>query len=247
MDTISLSIKRQDGPKSRPYWDEFDVPDHGDMNVISCLQEIQRNPVNRAGATIRPVVWDCNCLEEICGACSMIINGKVRQACTALVKDIEQPITLEPMDTFEVVRDLLVDRQRMFESLKDVHAWIEMDGSHDLGPAPRQSPDEALLRYTLSKCMTCGCCLQACPNVNARSPFMGPAAVSQVRLFNKHSLGAMNAAERLDAMMTSAGISGCGNAQNCVEVCPKEIPLTDSLAEIGRDTTLHWLKKLTTM
>jgi succinate dehydrogenase / fumarate reductase iron-sulfur subunit len=244
MTTILLSIKRQTDSGDQPYWEDFEVPDRGDMNVISSLQEIQRNPVNKAGQSVRPVVWDCNCLEEICGACSMIVNGKVRQACTALVKDLEQPIVLEPMDTFPIVRDLMVDRQKMFENLKKVKAWIDIDGTHDLGPGPPMSAETALLRYTLSKCMTCGCCGQACPNVNARSSFIGPAVLSQVRLFNLHPSGEMNAGERLDLAMGPGGVSGCGNAQNCVEACPKEIPLTDSIAAIGGDATIHWLKKL---
>ena len=64
------------------------------------------------------MVWECNCLEEVCGACTMIINGRVRQACTALIHKLDQPIVLEPMSKFPVVRDLYVDRSRMFESLK---------------------------------------------------------------------------------------------------------------------------------
>ena len=50
---------------------------------------------------------------------------------------------------------------------------------------------------SLSKCMTCGVCLEACPNVNSKSNFIGPAPLSQVRLFNAHPTGEMNKAERL--------------------------------------------------
>ena len=59
--------------------------------------EIQRNPVNAEGEKTAPVCWESNCLEEVCGACSMVINGKPRQACTALIDKLEQPIRLEPM------------------------------------------------------------------------------------------------------------------------------------------------------
>jgi succinate dehydrogenase / fumarate reductase iron-sulfur subunit len=68
-----------------------------------------------------------------------------------------------------------------------------------------------------------------------------------VRLFNLHPSGKMHAGERLDAVMGDGGVEGCGKAQNCVEVCPKEIPLVDSIAEVSRDTTkrmlLGWLLK----
>ena len=78
-----------------------------------------------------------NCLEEVCGACSMVINGRARQSCSAIVDQLEQPIRLEPMSTFPVIRDLQVDRSRMFDNLKRMKAWIPIDGTYDLGPGPR--------------------------------------------------------------------------------------------------------------
>lgn len=96
--------------------------------------------------------------------------------------------------------------------------------------------------YALSTCMTCGCCLEACPQISKQSKFVGPAAVSQARLFNAHPTGKMQRHNRLRPLMEEGGISDCGNAQNCVEVCPKKIPLTDSIAVIGRDVTLQALR-----
>ena len=64
---------------------EFEVPYRPNMNVISAFMEIQRNPVNAKGRKQLLLHWEMNCLEEVCGACSMVINGKPRQACTALV------------------------------------------------------------------------------------------------------------------------------------------------------------------
>ncbi len=240
---IELRIKRQDGPGKPPYWEEFKLPYRKGANIISCLMEIQRNPITADGKRTTPVVWESNCLEEVCGACTMVINGKVRQSCSALVDNLTQPITLEPMKSFPVVRDLMVDRSRMFEALKRVRGWIPIDGTHDLGPGPKQSPEDQEWMYTLSTCMTCGCCLEACPNYNEGTEFVGPAAISQVRLFNAHPTGKMNASERLEALMGPGGISECGNAQNCVKACPKEIPLTTSIADVYRQVTLHWLKK----
>ena len=248
--TVRLKVKRQDGPGDRSYWQEFAVPWQPHMNVISALMEIQRNPVTSSGQKTTPVVWECVCLEEVCGSCTMVINGRVRQSCSAMV-DVLGPdgktIVLEPMTKFPVVRDLIVDRSRMFENLKRVKAWISLDGSHDLGPGPRQSQENQETAYPLSRCMTCGCCLEACPQVGPMSDFIGPAALSQVRLFNLHPSGKMHANERLDAVMGEGGVEGCGKAQNCVEVCPKEIPLVDSIAEVGAAASkrmlLGWLLK----
>jgi succinate dehydrogenase / fumarate reductase iron-sulfur subunit len=240
---IELRIKRQDGPDKAPYWEEFRIPYRPNLNIIACLMEIQRNPINAQGKRTTPVVWESNCLEEVCGACTMVINGKVRQSCSALVDNLTQPITLEPMKSFPVVRDLAVDRSKMFEALKRVKAWIPIDGTHDLGPGPRQSPEDQEWMYTLSTCMTCGCCVEACPNYHQDSNFIGPAAISQVRLFNAHPTGKMHASERLEALMGEGGINECGNAQNCVKACPKEIPLTTSIADVNRQVTLYAIKK----
>ncbi|QPJ60570.1 MAG: succinate dehydrogenase iron-sulfur subunit [Candidatus Nitronauta litoralis] len=241
---ITIKIKRQDAPDSKPYWQEFNVPFKDHSNIISCLQDIQRSPETSNGVSINPVVWECNCLEEVCGACTMVINGRVRQACTALVDKLSHPITLEPMSKFPVVRDLHVDRSRMFENLKKVKAWINIDGTHDIGEGPVLPENERAKRYVLSECMTCGCCLEACPQFSKDNNFLGAATFSQVRLFNAHPTGKYNQEERLEAVMGEGGIADCGNAQVCVEVCPKHIPLTESIAEIGGQTTLQIIKNL---
>lgn len=243
---IELRIKRQEGPGKPSTWEDFKLPYRPGANIISCLMEIQRNPVTADGRRTTPVAWESNCLEEVCGACTMVINGKVRQSCSALVDNFTQPITLEPMKSFPVVRDLIVDRSRMFEALKRVKAWVPIDGTHDLGPGPRQNPADQEWMYRLSECMTCGCCLEACPNFNEKSEFIGAAAISQARLFNANPTGRMNAPERLEALMGSGGISDCGNAQNCVRACPKEIPLTTSIGDMYRQVTAYSVKKALT-
>jgi succinate dehydrogenase / fumarate reductase iron-sulfur subunit len=242
--TVRFIITRQDGPNSAPYQEEFELPYRPNMNVISALMEIRRNPVNAKGEKTTPIAWDMNCLEEVCGACSMVINGRPRQSCTALIDQLEQPVRLEPMTTFPVVRDLQVDRSRMFDSLKKVKAWIPIDGTYDLGPGPRMAETKRQWAYELSKCMTCGVCLESCPNVNDKSNFIGPAPLSQVRLFNAHPTGEMNRQERLNAIMGDGGLANCGNAQNCVQACPKGIPLTTSIASLNRAATVQMFRNM---
>src|SRR5699024_10837793 len=149
--TSTLKITSQDSPESAPYEETFELPYRNNMNVISCLMEIQKKPVNSKGEKIAPVYWDMNCLEEVCGACSMVINGRARQSCSTLVDELEQPIRLEPMTTFPIVRDLIVDREQMFDALKQIKAWIPIDGTHDLGPGPRMPEKKRQWAYELSK------------------------------------------------------------------------------------------------
>src|SRR5690625_2023388 len=240
--TVTFIVTRQDDPDSAPYEETFEIPYRPNMNVISGLMEIRKNPVTADGKTTTPVKWDMNCLEEVCGACSMVINGYARQSCSALVDQLEQPVRLEPMSTFPVVRDLIIDRERMFDALKQIKAWIPIDGTDDLGPGPRMPENKRHVAYELSKCMSCGVCLEACPKVNSKNDFIGPAAISQARLFNSQPTGDMNKSERREGLMEDHGLSSCGNAQNCVEVCPKGIPLTTSIAAMNRATSIQSFK-----
>jgi succinate dehydrogenase / fumarate reductase, iron-sulfur subunit len=268
-ESFVVRVLRQDGPGQRSYWQRFRVDYEPDMNCISALQKIAQRPETIDGRRVAPVVWECNCLEEVCGACTMLVNRRVRQACTALVdqllKDRPCEIELRPMTKFPVVRDLMVDRSRIFASLEKIRAWLPVDSYLDMGPGLRQSQDQQQMAYLYSKCMSCGCCLEACPQFLkielARKPdetteafdarlreanlraFMGSHAIAQVELFNSNPIGAMTSTERLDALIAEGGIQVCGNAQNCAKVCPKRIPLTTAIARAGRAATRHILTK----
>ena len=179
----------------------------------------------------------------------MVINGGVRQACTALLEEVGRlegdtlVVDLQPMTKFPVVRDLIVDRARMFENLKKVKAWVPIDGSYDLGAAQPQDDHVRQFRYALSRCMSCGCCVEACPQVNEKSKFVGPAAIGQALLFNLHPVGKALSDDRMEYLTSEEGITGCGNAQNCVKVCPKGVPLTRAIAQLNRDTTVYRLRR----
>ncbi|MFN7021751.1 MAG: succinate dehydrogenase iron-sulfur subunit [Phycisphaerales bacterium] len=251
--TVRFRIARCDGPGKPTRWETFAVKidrESAGANVISCLQQIAAKPVTVEGRATTPVVWDAVCLEEVCGACTMVINGRVRQSCSALIDQIApndgDEVTLEPMSRFPVIRDLSVDRSRVFHNLKRVKAWVPIDGTYHLGSGPRESARRQETRYTLSTCMSCGCCLEACPQFTRQddpaawdTAFLGAHAISQARLFNMHETGKQLASERLEALSGPGGVADCGNAQNCVKVCPKNIPLTESIAAMGRAVTIH--------
>ncbi|MEZ6135561.1 MAG: succinate dehydrogenase iron-sulfur subunit [Pirellulaceae bacterium] len=267
---INVRVLRQDGPGQPSYWERHQVPYEENMNVISVLQKIAAQATTVEGKAVAPVAWDCGCLEEVCGSCTMVINGRVRQSCSALVdrllEDNSSEIELRPMTKFPVVRDLLIDRSRMFHSLQRVKAWVPVDSYHDMGPGPRIERAQQEESYPLSECMTCGCCLEACPQYTKieihRRPgetdeqfaerkqaahshaFLGAAPISQAVLFNSHPVGDNLANDRMEALTGPGGIQACGNAQNCVAVCPKNIPLTKSIGKAGRAATLHSLKKM---
>ncbi len=252
--TVRFRIKRSDGHGKPARWEAFDVKVNPGANIISCLQQIAATPITVEGKKTTPVVWDSGCLEEVCGACTMVINGEVRQSCSCLIDDYApndgDEITLEPMSKFPVVRDLWVDRQRLFDTLLRSKAWVPLDGTYNLGAGPKEDRETQQTRYKLSECMSCGCCLEACPQYSLETDeeayekaFVGAAVISQVRYFNMHETGKQLEKERLDVLAQPGGVQECGNAQNCVQVCPKHIPLTESIAAMGRAVTIHKVKQ----
>jgi succinate dehydrogenase / fumarate reductase iron-sulfur subunit len=216
---LILKIKRQKDAHSAPYWEELSIPYQPNLNIIAALMEVRKQPKTTSGSDTTAPAWEMNCLENVCGSCTMVINGKVQQACTALVDKLDQPITIAPMTKFPVIKDLIVDRSRMFSNLIKIRAWVPIDGTYDLGPGPRLSEGERQKNYHYSQCMTCGCCLEVCPQVSEHTDFMGAQAIGQARLFNHHPTGTMNKEERLEAISGNDGVTTCGNAQNCVKGC----------------------------
>ena len=240
--TVRFIIKRQPTPNAKPYWEEFDLRWRPGLNVITGLMDIAEKPVDRFSKPTTPVTYDANCLEEVCGSCAMLINGRSAMACTTLVHRLEQPIRLEPLSRFPVVRDLAVDRSVLFENLKRVKAWVPLDGTYDLGPGPRIDPESQTKMYPLSRCISCCLCMEVCPQFTDATGFVGAAIINQVRLFNEHPTGKVAKAERLHAMMGGGGIHECSYAQNCVQICPKGIPLTASIAIVNGQVIKQALK-----
>jgi len=265
---ITLRIRRQDRPESPPRWETFAIPYRPNMNVIACLQYIAAHPVTADGRPTTPVAYEAACLEEVCGSCTMLINGQTRQACSALIDRLEpayihashdgvdgfpparesrngsaQPITLAPLTKFPLVRDLMVDRQRLFNDLKRTKCWVPIDGTYDLGPGPIVPPAIQQQRYVLSRCISCCSCLEACPQYTPVNNYVGAAVISQVRLFNIHPIGRNLRDDRLEVMMGPGGVADCSKAGNCVVVCPKDIPNLESIATVGRQTTLAAVRR----
>jgi len=105
-------------PDAPQYWEEFEIPYRATSTSFPVLNGNPQNPSQIGKAKRHPRSWDMNCLEQVCGICTMVINGtRSGQSCSALVDNLDQPIKLEPMSKFPNVRDLgpSIARQ-MFDS-----------------------------------------------------------------------------------------------------------------------------------
>ncbi len=243
--TFTVKVTRQASPDAPARTETFAIPYRPNMNITSVLGEIAMNPTTTEGRESTAIAYDANCLEEICGSCAMRINGKAMMACSALVDKLlgdDNTITLQPLSKFPVVRDLAVDRSVLFENLKRVKAWVPIDGSYDLGPGPRQAPQIQEQRYPLSNCISCTICMEVCPQFNDVTNFVGAATIAQAKLFNMDPAGSVLKEDRLRALAGDGGIQECSFAQNCVQACPKQLPLTEAISDVGRDVFVQQVK-----
>ena len=158
--TVIIKIKRQDNPNAKSHWEEFELTWHPGMNVISSMMEIARNPVTRDGKPTTPITYDSNCLEEVCGSCAMLINGRARMACSALIDKLEQPIRLEPFTKFPVIRDLVTDVSFNYEKAREIPSFAPLK---DLQPGEYRMAQEDVERsQEFRKCIECFMCQNVC-------------------------------------------------------------------------------------
>ena len=155
----------------------------------------------------------------------MLINGKVRQACSALIDKVSpegEEIRLEPMTKFPLIRDLIVDRSP-FERIQQAGGFITartgsaQDGNSILIPKP--TADAAM---EAAACIGCGACVAACPNASAML-FVG-AKISHLALLPQGEAERTSRALKMVRTMDEEGFGNCSNYLECEAVCPAEIP-----------------------
>src|ERR687898_228207 len=98
---IKFRIQRREKEGSPVYWETFEIPYRRNLNVISALMEIRKRPMTIEGKATTPPVWDMSCLGQVCGICTMVIDGRVRQSCSALIDALlfasgSETVPLEP-------------------------------------------------------------------------------------------------------------------------------------------------------
>lgn len=235
-DPVRLRILRQDGPDRADTrrWEEHTLKTSPETTIAGALRELELTS---------PVAFEYGCLEGECGACAMLVDGHVRQACTTRIESAlgkRRVVSLAPLSKFPVVRDLIVDRAAERSLRARVGAWVDVDPQPASGSDRFSSSDQQRM-LALSRCSECAACLEACPQYGDQTDFVGAAAIAGVRRLELHPTGALAHRQRLETLMTAGGIADCGKAENCVEVCPMGVPLVDAIQTLSRETSRHLL------
>jgi succinate dehydrogenase / fumarate reductase iron-sulfur subunit len=168
----------------------------------------------------------------------MLINGTEKLACKTLIKDVAAQegdvVTLEPLKSMPVQRDLMVDQSRFFENYRSVKPYLISDKTVEHGEF-RQSEEERGKFEDATNCILCASCYSACPVVEEKNPdFVGPAAVVQGArfAFDNRDTGL---AERLEVLDGPNGAPACENHFNCTKVCPRQIKVTKNINLLKRE------------
>ena len=223
----TFTLFRYDPTKDRePRYQEYLIETEPTDKIIDCLNRIRWE--QDASLTYR-----MSCAHGVCGSDAMRINGICALACQRLIKDYtNEPILIEPLPQFPVLKDLLVDMTGFFENYRSLSPYLIPED-----PPPErerlQSPDERMAFDEAIRCILCGCCTAACPVLEDNQEFLGPAALLRAfrYLFDSRD---RQEEKRMELLDSDNAIWGCKAHGKCTEVCPKEIPVTISLGRVKK-------------
>ncbi len=208
---------------------------------------VEAEPMDRLLDCLHKVKWYLDpslalrrsCGHGICGSDAMVVNGVNRLACKVLIKELEQPITVEPIRGLRVLRDLIVDMEPFFEGYRAVLPWLITDAAEPEPERERlQSPEERERYDDSTKCILCAACTTACPIFWADEKYVGPAAMVTAHrfIFDSRDSGA---GRRLDILAGRDGAFRCRTVFNCTEACPRGIKVTKAIQEIKQAALLR--------
>lgn len=221
---VTFRIKRFDPERaSQPHWEAYRITLEPTDRVLDGLEAIK-------GQVDGTLALRRSCAHGICGSDAMMINGRNRLACKVLVKNVAQPITIEPMRGYPVLKDLVVDMKRFFEKYRSVRPYL-IEKQAPPQQERLQSPAERERFDDTTKCILCGACTTSCPSFWADPEYVGPAAIVQAHrfIFDSRDRGAE---ERLNVLSDREGVWRCRTIFNCVEACPRGINVTRAIGEV---------------
>ena len=219
---IILKIQRYNpDTDDAPYFQQYTVEADPNERLLDALVQIKRFQDGSLG-------FRKSCAHGVCGSDAMRINGKDGLACKTLVKEVVEKdgdtVTVEPLRYLPVQRDLIVDQSDFFEKYKSVKPFLIND-EKVVAQERLQSQQERLVFDDTTNCILCASCYSACPVLEQRPTFIGPAAISQAFRFIADSRDrGLN--ERLHLLDNEDGVWPCENHFKCTQCCPRSILLT---------------------
>ena len=209
------------GDKNKGELVDYKVKVDEGMVVLDVIHRIQAEQANDLA-----VRW--NCKAGKCGSCSCEINGKPRLSCMARMKDFGQDevITVTPMKTFPVIKDLVTDVSWNYTQNKKIAPFKPKakgaDGNH------RMMQEDVDRVQEFRKCIECYLCQNVCHVLrdhDQKEKFVGPRFMIRLASLEMHPL---DTADRIPKIKEEFGSGMCNITRCCTDVCPEKIQITDN-------------------
>ncbi|SMC16223.1 succinate dehydrogenase subunit B [Desulfacinum hydrothermale DSM 13146] len=226
---LTFRIYRYDPERdSEAYYRTYRVEAEPGERILDCLNRIKWEQDGSLS-------FRMSCGHGVCGSDAMRLNGRCALACQKLVQDYqgEPEILVEPLPSFRVLKDLVVDLEPFFEKVNWVRPYL-LAGDSDPQKERLQDPAERKKLDQVIRCILCACCMGACPVVGENEHFLGPAPLVWAFRYIFDSRD-QEKEDRLRKVDSEDGAWGCRNHFECTRVCPKEIPVTKSINFIKRE------------
>ncbi len=241
---LTVEITRFDPDRDEvPKTQEYQIPAQDDWKVLDAINYI-KDEVDSS------ISYRWSCRMAVCGSCGMMLNGEPKLTCKTALSDYDSKLKIEPLANFPIVRDLVVDMDGFMEKFRKVKPWIvrakeraeDMENLNEKGTFS-QSPAQLASFKQFSMCINCLLCYAACPVVANEPEFIGPAAVA---LGHRYNLDTRDEGEaQRNAIFRGEGtVFSCSFANECSEVCPKNVDPAAALNQAKLAAVVDWAKGL---
>lgn len=230
---MNVRILRQLAPGTPAYWESFNVDATSDMSIAALIDFINYNDdvFDDEGNPTTRIGWECSCLQGMCGACAMVVNGQPVLACQTFIRDLAgDAIEIRPLRKFPVVHDLVVDRSVIQENLRRANIYIESYEPKDERKQTKRARIQ-LHQYEIAKCLKCGLCLEVCPNYTSGNTFFGALFANDCYLVAMRN---KSRSSEINELYSEHFGRDCSKALSCMDVCPAGIATIASMARLNR-------------
>jgi succinate dehydrogenase / fumarate reductase iron-sulfur subunit len=223
MAAYDLSLRVWRGDAGGGELRDFTVAVEEGMVVLDALHRLQQTQ-----APDLAVRW--NCKAGKCGSCSAEVNGKPRLMCMTRLNLFEpgETITVTPLRTFPVIRDLVTDVTYNYEKAEQVPTFAPGPPAGDDGHHRMKQEDVDRVQE-FRKCIECFLCQTVCHVIRDheenKQAFAGPRLMIRYAELEMHPL---DTNDRRELLRAQAGIGYCNITKCCTEVCPEGIHITDN-------------------
>jgi fumarate reductase iron-sulfur subunit len=244
MNTITLKISRYNPELEKNFWEEFHVPFHKDLTIMEALEYIK-------GEKSHSLAFRKSCGMGLCGSCGAIVNGKHVLMCRTFCRELKQPVIVEPIKNFPVIKDLVVDTEKAMNKFRYAMPYTDIQNNNsksntksypELNKTILQTPAERKKIEHSSRCIKCMLCYSACPIFAFNKNFIGPAAAAAAYRYNKDNRDRIKS-KRMDSIIKDEGIYKCSFVGECSVVCPKSVDPAGALQKLKMAGVLHTIKK----